>query len=236
MLQPPFACNNFRFTAQRYLGRKLSTRNTSCTGRTAGKYRYSATRGPIRNADGEVTGGIVTFRDISDLKAAQHELEAAYHHEHNISRVLQQALLPSLSAATPNYEMAARYHPALAESEVGGDFYDTFDVGEDWMALVMGDVSGKGLGAAVYTSMAKHMIRAYAHEDPEPKSVLRRLNETLSESIADDTFITVFYGLYDTARGVLAYANAGHEPPLLYSLSGAEITELDTTGPPSGSC
>lgn len=190
--------------------------------------------GPIRNAEGEITGGVLTFRDISDLKAARHELEAAYNHERHITDVLQQAVLPSVSADTPNYELAAGYHPALTESNVGGDFYDTFDVGEDWMALVMGDVSGRGLHAAVYTSMAKYMIRAYAHEDPEPKSVLRRLNETLSESITDDTFITVFYGLYDTARGVLAYANAGHEPPLLNSSSSAASTELDVTGPVIG--
>ncbi len=190
--------------------------------------------GPIRDTGGGITGGIVTFEDISDLKAAQHALETAYNRERHISDVLQQALMPSVPVDTPGCEVATEYHPALTESEIGGDFYDVFSVGEGWLALVMGDVAGKGLRAAVCTSMAKYMIRAYAHEDPEPRSVLRRLNETLSEFISDDMFITIFFGLYDTDRRVLAYANAGHEPPLLYGPGFGATIELDVTGPAIG--
>ena len=190
--------------------------------------------GPIRDPGGEITGGIVTFEDISDLKAAQHALETAYNRERHISDVLQQALMPSAPIDTPGCDVATQYHAALTESEIGGDFYDVFSVGEGWLALVMGDVSGKGLRAAVCTSMAKYMIRAYAHEDPEPRSVLRRLNEALSSFMSDDVFITIFFGLYDTDRGVLAYANAGHEPPLLHSPGFGATVELDVTGPAVG--
>lgn len=190
--------------------------------------------GPIHDNNGQLTGGIVIWRDITDIKTAQRELEATYMREHRISEVLQQALLPPVSIKTPHYEIAAEYHSALREAEVGGDFYDVFDIGDGWLAMVMGDVSGKGLSAAVYTSMAKYMIRAYAHENAEPKSVMKRLNEALFGFMNDETFITVFYGLFDTNSNIFAYANAGHEPPVLCDASLGGTVMLEVTGPAMG--
>jgi sigma-B regulation protein RsbU (phosphoserine phosphatase) len=81
--------------------------------------------------------------------------------------------------------------------------------------------------------MAKYMVRAYAHEDPEPKSVLKRLNEALAEFVPDETFITLFYGLLDIERNIFAYANAGHEPPVLCGAD-CKAMALDVTGPAVG--
>ncbi len=130
----------------------------------------------------------------------------------------------------PGYRIAADYKPALREAEVGGDFYDVFELSDGRLALVMGDVSGKGLPAAVHTAMAKYMLRAYAHEDPEPGHVLERLNRVMCDCTPDEVFITVFYGVLDPGTRVLTYANGGHDEPLLQSRSPGGSIALDVTG------
>jgi serine phosphatase RsbU (regulator of sigma subunit) len=81
--------------------------------------------------------------------------------------------------------------------------------------------------------MAKYMLRAYALEDPSPQSVLTRLNRALYSEMSDECmFITMFYGIVDTAAGTLTYTNAGHPPPLLYRGASGEMTELRSVPPP----
>lgn len=184
--------------------------------------------------DGKIDNLVSMWHDFTEIKLAQDELESTYRREHHICEVLQQALLPVIDIDQAGFQIAGEYHACLSEAEVGGDFYDVFAISDDWMAVVMGDVAGKGLGAAVYTSMAKYMIRAYALEDPEPKTVLRRLNQALSEFMADDTFITIFCAIFDTRRHILIYANAGHEPPVIYMPSNESAECCDVTGPAVG--
>ena len=118
--------------------------------------------------------------------------------------------------------------------EVGGDFYDVIDFGDDKVGIVIGDVSGKGIRAAVHTAEAKYMLRAYAMIDPDPAYVVSRLNFSLFSFTGDFTFITLFYGLVDTKAGVLTYANAGHETPIIVHGRERRVTPVKATGPVLG--
>jgi len=154
--------------------------------------------------------------------------------EKNIAETFQKSFLPSRIPFVRGYELAARYKAALEEAEVGGDFYDVFEVSGNRVALLVADVSGKGISAAVHTAMGKYMIRAYAAEDPSPASVLERFNNTFSRFVPSGMFITIFYGILDVEQHKLTYANAGHDQPFLYSKAKDYMTMLDVSGPGAG--
>ncbi|MBW3623158.1 MAG: SpoIIE family protein phosphatase [Armatimonadetes bacterium] len=156
--------------------------------------------------------------------------------ESRIANTLQKAFKPSVGSHLYGVKIAHFYRPAMAESDLGGDFYDVLDLGEGKIGLVMGDVSGKGLKAAARTACTRYALQAFAHEDPDPLSVLSRLNHFLHEQnrISDsDAYVTLFYGLLDSATGEMRCASAGHEPPLLVR-KGCEPDLYNLTGVPCG--
>ncbi len=126
--------------------------------------------------------------------------------------------------------LTSAYRPALEEADVGGDFYDVFHPTPDLLGIVIGDVSGKGVRAAMRTAMAKYMLRGYAYEDPSPASVVERVNAALVQERETDGFATLFYGVLDCRGYSLVFANAGHEPPLCRTGSSGEVVELSTGG------
>lgn len=152
--------------------------------------RYGAA---LRADDGEYLGFAWTFRDVTHERRQQAEIAAAGERFAAVARTLQQSLLPPRLPSLPGIELAARYHPALDGLEVGGDFYDVFAVGDDWM-LVVGDVCGKGAEAAALTALIRYTIRAVAIQDPDPSVVLTELNNVMLH----DT---------DTGRGTSADAD-----------------------------
>lgn len=191
--------------------------------------------GPIRDSSGSVVGGILAFRDMRAIKAVHQALESEFLRQQKIAETLQRALMrDQFTRELPGYGIAGTYKAALREPEVGGDFYDVFDLPDGRVALVMGDVSGKGLEAAIFTAMAKYTLRAYAYENPEPGYVMGRLNDALCEYTPQTLFITVFYSVLDPAAGTLVYANAGHDEPLYYSARLGCAMPLDITGRATG--
>lgn len=144
------------------------------------------------------------------------ELKAAYDREKKIAGTLQQSLLSRVPTEAGIIEFAQKYQAALDESFIGGDFFDVFPLGSHTRGVVMADVSGKGLKAAVQTALLKYTLRAFALEDPDsPGRVLARVNDVLCSPMSShDGFVTLFYAVLNTQSGALAYANAGHEPPL----------------------
>ncbi len=144
------------------------------------------------------------------------ELQAAYHRERHIAGLFQESLLPTYAPRFGAFEFAHKYQAALEEAVIGGDFFDLFPLGETQMGVVMADVSGKGLAAAVQTALLKYTLRGFALEAPDaPASVLARLNDVLCSPMSShDGFVTLFYGVLDVQTGALTYASAGHEPPL----------------------
>ena len=128
-------------------------------------------------------------------------------------------------------DIATLYSPAPGEFAVGGDFFSIFELDHSAVALVVGDVSGKGVQAAVHTAEAKYMLQALAHQNPDPSYVIEGLNETLCDFLPDEIFITLIYCLVDVHDGHIRYCNAGHEAPLMLCVDQPDITELHPTGP-----
>lgn len=137
----------------------------------------------------------------------------AYAREHDLAVVLQHSLLPDGLAELAGLEVAVRYLPGSAGVEVGGDFYDVLPVSATEVALVIGDVAGHDLRAAISMGRVRHAIRAYAIEDPAPGSVMQRLNRLLVQE--SDSFTTALYLVLDLRSGQVRMANAGHPPPLV---------------------
>lgn len=171
---------------------------------------------------------------IANQAAVAIENARLYERERNIAETFQRSFLPVSLPTIEGYELAARYQAALTEAEVGGDFYDVFSVGAGKTAVLIADVSGKGLNAAMYTAMGKYMVRAYAAEDPSPGSVLVRFNRVLFKYTPSGMFITAFYAVLDERKHTLTYGSAGHDQPMLYSKRLDYLTLLDVTGPGLG--
>lgn len=146
------------------------------------------------------------------------DLRASYERERRIAGTLQRSLLPTVpDQPIDAIQFAHKYQAALDESYIGGDFFDLFPLGEHTQGVVMADVSGKGLKAAVQTAMLKYTLRGFALETPDaPSRVLARVNDVLCSPMSShDGFVTLFYAVLDTRTGEMVYANAGHEPPLV---------------------
>ncbi len=153
-----------------------------------------------------------------------------YERQRRVARSLQAALLSTDIPSSDDFEIHATYEPAGSEADVGGDFYDAFDLTDGSVALVVGDVSGKGAEAAAHTAMAKYMLRAFAMRNPGPESVLFHLNNALCKGLADDKFTTMFYGVYDPRMGSLTFADGGHPEPLLYRARSKEVEVVRADG------
>jgi serine phosphatase RsbU (regulator of sigma subunit) len=186
---------------------------------------------PLRDAGGEITGAIVVNEDITEQKRLEAERQTALEREKRIANELQECFRPSVPPHLPGYELGHAYRAALDEAQLGGDFYDVFPLGEGRFGIVMGDVSGKGLDAAVHTVTAKYFLRGYAAEYADPVQVVRLLNEALAADISDTHFLTLFYGVLEAHTGRLRYVNAGHEPALVLMPGRKTPLLLDPTGP-----
>jgi sigma-B regulation protein RsbU (phosphoserine phosphatase) len=167
---------------------------------------------------------------IASVAAAALTRAQIFERERRIAETFQRTFLPHVPEQVGEFELAHQYAAALDEARVGGDFYDVFHTPDGRLALVIGDVSGKGLNAAVHTAMAKYLLRGFAHCSADPGAVLRQVNNALCFYAPENMFITLFFGLLDTSSGLLYYANAGHEPPLLWSRKTGRIRSLASTG------
>jgi len=156
-----------------------------------------------------------------------------YRRQARIAETLQRSLVPVVEEA-PDLDIATCYLPAVGEAEIGGDFFDIIDFGDGRVGVVVGDVSGKGMEAAIHTAECKYMLRAFASLNPEPDSVVRLLNKALRTYIGEFTFVTLFYGIIDTRRHTMTYVNAGHEFPLILCTNHREVWELEVSGPALG--
>ena len=153
-----------------------------------------------------------------------------YETERSIADRLQEALL-SLPDQLPGISFAHAYHSASEAARVGGDFYDVFEIEHDVLGITIGDVAGKGLDAAVLTSLVKNAIRVHANEKGvTPARILARTNDVIYKATSIESFVTVFFGVLDTRDGRLVYSNAGHTTAALVSQDGG-ATRMSVTGP-----
>jgi serine phosphatase RsbU (regulator of sigma subunit) len=160
-------------------------------------------------------------RAEEDRRREAQELSAA--------RVIQQQLLPKELPVLSGWRVTAYYQPARA---VGGDFYDFIELPEGKIALVAGDVTDKGIPAALVMATTHSIVRGLAPALVSPGAVLAQANDRLYADIPETMFVTCLYAVLDPASGRLRFANAGHNLPYLTTANG--VAELRATGMPLG--
>jgi serine phosphatase RsbU (regulator of sigma subunit)/anti-sigma regulatory factor (Ser/Thr protein kinase) len=149
--------------------------------------------------------------------------------ELRVAQLIQQQFLPKRLPELPGWQFAAYYHAAR---EVGGDFYDFIDLPDGKVALVIGDVTGHGVPAALVMATTRSILRSDAPRLVSPGAVLARANALLHGDIPPNMFVTCLYAVLEPATGRLVYANAGHDLPYVKGDRG--VRELRATGMPLG--
>ncbi|MBL8259290.1 MAG: SpoIIE family protein phosphatase, partial [Candidatus Competibacteraceae bacterium] len=173
-----------------------------------------AVRHPPRDDEiGRLAGTVEVFRRAQEARGQL----LALRQELDMAACIQRSILPSTFPASSAFSLSASLQTAR---EVGGDFYDFFALPDGRLALIIADVSDKGLAAALFMAVARTALRSTAAIVPEPAACLTRANELLSAENDAAMFVTVFYGVFEPATGRLVYANGGHNPPALLAASG----------------
>ncbi len=149
------------------------------------------------------------LRSRDELVALRQEL--------GVAARMQESILPTSFPQDPRYEIHAWMTPA---KEVGGDFYDFFKLEDGRIGIVMADVSGKGVPAALFMMVSRTLMKGTAIGENDPAKCLEEVNQLLVESNEQSMFVTVFYGSFDPATGILEYANAGHNLPYVVKANG----------------
>jgi sigma-B regulation protein RsbU (phosphoserine phosphatase) len=137
--------------------------------------------------------------------------------ELSIATQIQASMLPCIFPPFPDRKELDIYGTMTPAKEVGGDFYDFFFVDENRLAIVIADVSDKGVPAALFMMIAKTLIKSNAQLGKSPKETFEAVNDTLCENNDTAMFVTAFMGIWDMNAGVFTYVNAGHNPPLIKS-------------------
>ncbi|MCL4302008.1 MAG: SpoIIE family protein phosphatase [Anaerolineae bacterium] len=152
--------------------------------------------------------------------------------ELEIAAEIQESLLPTKLPQMGGLSIAVVSIPA---SEVGGDFYDFITVSDRQLTLIIGDVAGKGIPAAMLTSVTRTMLRVEAMRGDLPHSIIHQANNVLYQDLSRaDSFVTAFVATIDAAAGTLSYASAGHTPAILWRAETQTTEQLKATSPPIG--
>jgi PAS domain S-box-containing protein len=197
---------------------------------------FDALKFPILDASGEViaVGGV--DYDITERKRAEEELQAAYgiikdqkermESELNVGREIQMSMIPLEFPPFPDHDEFSIYAALEPAREVGGDFYDYYFLDEERLCFCVGDVSGKGVPAALFMAVTKTLIKSRAIDDFSTASILTHVNAELSADTKSSMFVTIFLGILNIRTGEFVYTNAGHNPPFLRR-KGGSLQRLD---------
>lgn len=158
-------------------------------------------------------------RKISERERMQKELE--------IARNVQIGLLPKSSPQLTGFDIGGTCLPA---KEVGGDYFDFVKLGESKLGIAIGDVSGKGVPAAIYMTLTKGILQSHAEENISPKLVLNKVNKLLYRSIEKNSFVSMFYAILDIKEHKLTYSRAGHNPGIVVNQIDGNSTLLTANG------
>jgi len=168
-------------------------------------------------------------RQLVRQQAAELQARERIEQELAVAQLIQRQFLPRELPELSGWHVATYYQPAKA---VGGDFYDFIELPGGLIGLVCGDVTGKGVPAALVMATTHSILRGDAPQFVSPGKVLERANNLLLQDIPPQMFVTCLYGVLDPATGRLRYANAGHNPPYVHTADG--VVELRATGMPLG--
>lgn len=171
----------------------------------------------LANTFNNMTASLKNYiNDLTNLTAEKERTGA----ELSIAASIQTAMLPSEFPAFPDdkrFDIFATMHPA---KEVGGDFYDFFKLDEKHIAIVVADVSGKGIPASLFMAIGKTLIKDHSFHQVDLSAVFYNVNNLLCESNKENLFITAFEGVINLDTGLMTYVNAGHELPFIYRKNG----------------
>ena len=189
-----------------------------------GEHAFEITGARFATRPGEA-GAILVLQDVTQRVAAERELR-------HTAKTLQESLLPPHLPEIDAVQLAARFRPAGAVTEVGGDFYDLFETGDAQWALVIGDVCGKGADAAAVTALTRYTVRAAAMYEASAGGVLSVLNEALLRQRSDFRFTTLAYCALDLGGGhhTMRVATGGHPRPLILRARGG-VEVVGAPGP-----
>jgi serine phosphatase RsbU (regulator of sigma subunit) len=182
---------------------------------------------------------------IAELRASNRELVAAYselqaaqarlieqertEYELSTARRVQERILPKTLPAVESWTLTSCWHPARS---VGGDFYDCFAVDNDHIALIIGDVTGKGIPAALIMATTCSLVRFVGEQLQTPGAMLARINDRVVADMPEKMFVTCLIAVLEPATGHVRYANAGHNLPMVRGASG--VRTLHARGMPLG--
>ncbi len=177
----------------------------------------------IASLGGMITGRTVGQADYlrAEIKKQTKELERVSEDNRNIADTLQRAVL-EVPASVKGIQYNKVYHSATDEADVGGDFFNIFELEGDKVGIVIGDISGHGLQAATLNSIVKNAVKAYSYRENSPAKVVWMTDDLVRRSSADNIFVSLFFCVLDISTGKLTYCNAGHPAAILSKESASE--------------
>jgi PAS domain S-box-containing protein len=244
------------FVSPEYVAEIGRRRDLAMTGRPARPQEIRLIRADgstvdVETMDRRVTLGgrmaaLVIMRDITQRKLAEEALrrseesyrllaeenEQLYRQQLEIADSLQTAFL-NLPSSVGRLRLGHGYHSATEAARVGGDFYDVFEIKDDLIAVLIGDVAGHGILAARTATLVKDVVHAFTHQSPRSREVMRRTNKVLVEKEVPGFFVTVFLAILDARTGEFQYTSAGHPAALLRRASG-DVETLQAGSLPLG--
>jgi sigma-B regulation protein RsbU (phosphoserine phosphatase) len=161
-----------------------------------------------------------SMQEHDQLVSIQQDLQTA--------REIQQAILPKIFPPFPGRDEFSIFASMIAAKEVGGDFFDFFLIDNERLGFVIGDVSGKGVTAAIFMAVSRTLIRATGIKGISTEECMSYVNRLLCNESVSSMFVSVFYGILNVNTGEVEYVNAGHNPP--YILTGSNVIKVEMTG------
>ncbi|HPN33577.1 MAG TPA: SpoIIE family protein phosphatase [bacterium] len=185
---------------------------------------------PIDLNDLEIT----IDKSLKDLRVLKEAIQSRdqlmfIKHELGIATEIQTSILPKVFPPFPDRKEFDIYAKMIPAREVGGDLYDFFLIDKSRVGVIIGDVSGKGIPAAMFMAVSKTLLKATALKGIPPDSCLESVNKVLVDESLPSMFVTVFYGIFDTRNGSFEYCNGGHNLPYVIGREG-QVRQLDNRG------
>jgi phosphoserine phosphatase RsbU/P len=192
-------------------------------------YTEEMTITPVYDNQGKISQFVAIKHDITERKRLEQVVKSANERmegELNVAKDIQMSMLPLKFPAFPERDDIDVYARLIPAREVGGDFYDFFFIDEENFCFVVGDVSGKGVPAALFMAVAKVLIKAAAGSERSTAKILARVNNEISRDNENSMFVTVFIAILNTTTGHLVYSNAGHNPSFVLRKEVGNILKL----------
>lgn len=189
-------------------------------------YTEEMTITPVMDSKGKISQFVAIKHDITERKRLEQVVKSAHRRmegELNVAKDIQMSMLPLKFPAFPEREDIDVYARLIPARQVGGDFYDFYFIDEEHFCFVVGDVSGKGVPAALFMAVTKALIKASSTNEMSTANILTHVNNEISRDNDNNMFITVFMGILNTTTGYLVYTNAGHNPPFVVRKDGALV-------------